>query len=218
MQNPNETADTTEPLLGRQVTPEHGRSEQEATPATPTQDAHRSHLEAQNDFSNPDTTEANNGVAGKDSSRGTTSRSQSSVMHIEQAKDLALTISGSDKPERPARTIVREYWCRSWWRELAALCFSLGCLVANISVLWVLDGKIYESWHINTVEVTPNTVISVITTISKSALLLPLAEGIAQLKWRKTSAATFATARANKCLRASIPPAHEAQSPRYPDL
>lgn len=77
------------------------------------------------------------------------------------------------------------HWYNIWWIELTALAFSLACVVANAVILYTLHGKPYTSWQIRGVQITPNTLVSVVATFSKSALLLPVAEGIAQLKWRK---------------------------------
>lgn len=74
-------------------------------------------------------------------------------------------------------------WLSLWWLEVLAASFSLVCLLVTIGVLRVLDGKQYESWRVANVDITPNTLVSVLATFSKSSLLLPVAEGISQLKW-----------------------------------
>ncbi|KAI5358121.1 hypothetical protein Slin14017_G114820 [Septoria linicola] len=50
-------------------------------------------------------------------------------------------------------------------------------------LLSVLNNKPSRDWQISGVSITPNALIAIITTFSKSALLLPVAECIAQMKW-----------------------------------
>ncbi|USW53129.1 hypothetical protein Slin15195_G064480 [Septoria linicola] len=54
---------------------------------------------------------------------------------------------------------------------------------SNIAVLSVLNNKPSRDWQISGVSITPNALMAIITTFSKSALLLPVAECIAQMKW-----------------------------------
>ena len=74
-------------------------------------------------------------------------------------------------------------WYRLWWVEIGALLMSIACLAANVVVLRSLDGREYSNWQIRGIQNTFNTLISIVATISKSALPLPVGEGIAQLKW-----------------------------------
>ena len=71
----------------------------------------------------------------------------------------------------------------SWWLEIAAALFSLACLAANVGILVHLNGAEYQSWRVANVDITPNTVVSILATLSKAGLLLPIAEGISQMKW-----------------------------------
>lgn len=61
--------------------------------------------------------------------------------------------------------------------------FSLTCLVANIGFLLYLDERQYQSWRIVNIDITPNAIISVLATLNKASLLLPVAEMLVQLKW-----------------------------------
>jgi len=53
----------------------------------------------------------------------------------------------------------------------------------NIAVLYTIDGEPYQAFRISNVHITPNTFISIVSTVSKSSFLLPVAESISQLKW-----------------------------------
>ena len=70
-----------------------------------------------------------------------------------------------------------------WWMELLSIIFSLMCLATNVGVLRAINNKEYKSWKIARVNITPNTIVSIIATLTKASLLLTVAEVIAQLKW-----------------------------------
>jgi hypothetical protein len=77
----------------------------------------------------------------------------------------------------------KQHALRLWWIELLSIIFSLLCLTSNVCVLATLNNKQYESWHIAGVDITPNTIISIIATFGKASLLLPVAEVVVHLKW-----------------------------------
>jgi hypothetical protein len=52
--------------------------------------------------------------------------------------------------------------------------------VAIVTVLIVLDGRILPVWPLG---LTLNGLLSVLSSTAKSALLLPTAEAVGQLKW-----------------------------------
>jgi hypothetical protein len=91
-------------------------------------------------------------------------------------------LPGSRKLE-PAE--MQPGWLSVWCKGLGALVFSFVCLAANVSILWALEGKGLQSWRLGNVDVTPNALVSIVSTLSKSSLLLPVAEGISQMKRRK---------------------------------
>jgi hypothetical protein len=57
-------------------------------------------------------------------------------------------------------------------------------MAAMAAFLLVIDGKPYETWQVSSVDITPSTITSILATFSRSSLLLPVAEGISQVKWR----------------------------------
>ena len=68
----------------------------------------------------------------------------------------------------------------SWMVEIISQLLSILCVVAVIAVLAKFHGSLLESW---TSPVSPNAVISVLSTAAKAALILPVAQAISQLKW-----------------------------------
>lgn len=69
---------------------------------------------------------------------------------------------------------------RSWGMEILSTIFSILCVVAMVIILYKIDGRLLSTW---TIAVSPNAVISVLSTASKAAMILPVAESLSQLKW-----------------------------------
>ncbi|KXS99459.1 hypothetical protein AC578_3785 [Pseudocercospora eumusae] len=46
-----------------------------------------------------------------------------------------------------------------------------------------INDKAYQPWKLFEVDITPNALLSIITTIQRASLLLPVAESVGQLKW-----------------------------------
>ncbi|KAL9109886.1 MAG: hypothetical protein Q9187_008116 [Circinaria calcarea] len=68
-----------------------------------------------------------------------------------------------------------------WWSfEVLSWILGAAALITVVVILQKYDGKSLSSW---TFPITPNSMISLFATISKAALLLPVAEGLGQLKW-----------------------------------
>ena len=110
------------------------------------------------------------------------SLSQSS---IKKQSSVEETANGTSTNGRPSAKMALEEakWFIVWWLELAAFLFSFMCLATNVGILSALNGRELRNWTVANVEITPNTLISILATLSKSSLLLPVAEGISQLKW-----------------------------------
>ena len=86
--------------------------------------------------------------------------------------------SGSPGLKSRRRTCAR---FNDWWTlEIAAGVLSIACTVAVVVVLSKFDGKPLSAWHS---PLQPNSVLSILTTVAKSSLLLPVAECISQAKW-----------------------------------
>lgn len=67
-----------------------------------------------------------------------------------------------------------------WKWELFSMLLSVGALLAIAGILFAFDNQPLDSWH---AVLRPNTVISALSTLSKSALLMVMGQGIGQLKW-----------------------------------
>ncbi|KAI9711901.1 MAG: hypothetical protein M1812_007055 [Candelaria pacifica] len=77
-------------------------------------------------------------------------------------------------------------WCnwdlvQNWWLwEIISLVTSVCATSGIVGVLVYFDGHPLPSWPYS---ITLNALISVLATISKAALLLPISEALSQLKW-----------------------------------
>ncbi|KAJ8124411.1 hypothetical protein O1611_g9229 [Lasiodiplodia mahajangana] len=68
-----------------------------------------------------------------------------------------------------------------WWLwELCGISLSIGSVVAVLALAASIDGKFLSDWKF---PLSPNTIVSVLVTISKTSMLLALGEGLSQAKW-----------------------------------
>jgi len=67
-----------------------------------------------------------------------------------------------------------------WWWELGAVLISFICMSLVVTILFRMDGKPLRTW---TLPIQPNSLVAVFSTITKSALLVSIAECLGQLKW-----------------------------------
>lgn len=79
-------------------------------------------------------------------------------------------------------TLDLTHW---WWVEFAAAALSFTCIIILLTLLYHYDGHFLDEWMIN-IRIRPNTLASTFMTIAKTALLLPVAKSISQLKWIHT--------------------------------
>lgn len=67
-----------------------------------------------------------------------------------------------------------------WWWEVYATSLAVASTIAVIAVLIFVQGKPLAEWKMS---IQPNSLVAIFSTIAKSALLVPIAECISQLKW-----------------------------------
>ncbi|KAF2014124.1 hypothetical protein BU24DRAFT_462940 [Aaosphaeria arxii CBS 175.79] len=67
-----------------------------------------------------------------------------------------------------------------WWWEAGAIALGTICTILTVAVLFTIDGKSMRTWAL---PIQPNSLVSVFSVVTKSALLVPIAESIGQLKW-----------------------------------
>jgi hypothetical protein len=71
---------------------------------------------------------------------------------------------------------------RDWQWEFGASLFSLGCFAAVVGVLAVNEHKSLTGWTF-VFGISLNTLIAILSTLSRTALMVPVASCISQLKW-----------------------------------
>jgi len=71
-------------------------------------------------------------------------------------------------------------WRNVWILDFLVAFFSVGCMLAIAVIILAMHDRPLLQWKL---PIAPNALILVFATISKSTMLLALAEGIGQLKW-----------------------------------
>lgn len=73
--------------------------------------------------------------------------------------------------------------CRKgWWKELLWSLLSVAFLIGIVITLFNINGMLLSTWT-SKIALSPNTVISTLSTLGKAAMMLPVGESISQLKW-----------------------------------
>lgn len=92
-------------------------------------------------------------------------------------------VANGDRPgstEWVSRLSRRARWSSLWLYEIGAILLSLVFMSAIIVVPENIDGKPMSSWNM---PLSPNTLIAIFSTLSKSAILLVISGCLGQLKW-----------------------------------
>ncbi|KAI5926300.1 hypothetical protein F4810DRAFT_589840 [Camillea tinctor] len=76
-----------------------------------------------------------------------------------------------------SRKASSSWW---WWWEIGGSLLSIIGLSLVIPVLKMVDNKPIESWPYT---ISPNSMISVLTTVTRTAMMVPIASCFSQLKW-----------------------------------
>lgn len=84
-----------------------------------------------------------------------------------------LNTSGGKKPKAKI-----SWW---WWWEIGGALLSIICVGLVLVVLFEANGLALAAWPL---WIQPNSLIAVFTTVGKSAMMVPIASCISQLKWR----------------------------------
>ncbi|KAI4870994.1 hypothetical protein F4820DRAFT_442424 [Hypoxylon rubiginosum] len=88
----------------------------------------------------------------------------------------------SEKTKYPLQsrrlTLLSTWWW--WWWEIGAIILCIVCIGLVIGVLQRIEDQPIELWPY---AIRPNSLISVLTTIAKAAMLIPIASCLSQAKW-----------------------------------
>lgn len=79
---------------------------------------------------------------------------------------------------------VKTFWDMvlrfGWWWDIGSILVATICICLIVAILFSMSNKPLSAWNS---EIQPNSVISILTTVAKSALLVPVSECISQLTW-----------------------------------
>jgi hypothetical protein len=84
------------------------------------------------------------------------------------------------KPQEVARSWFTRWFIEWWMFEIGAWIFSLLCVAGIVATLIYFDGRELPEWKLG---ITINAFIAIFAGFAKSALLVPTAEALGQLKW-----------------------------------
>ena len=104
----------------------------------------------------------------------------------------SLLTNGNSKPNSephttlPRRTSVYDKWVTNGWLfEVLSVLVGLAAIIDLCGVLRKYDGKVDPGAnHVFGVNITVNTLVAILSTIARAALLVVVSECICQLKWR----------------------------------
>ena len=78
------------------------------------------------------------------------------------------------------KALQKRPWLFEWSWEVGSIFVSVVCMCLITSILFYMDGKPTRLWKL---PIQPNSLVAVFSTVAKSALLVPIAECIGQIKW-----------------------------------
>lgn len=84
----------------------------------------------------------------------------------------------TDVKRRPSW--ISTYYRNWWFWELAGALLSAACIMAVVVLAYKINNSSLAAWKL---PISPSTMISTFITIAKTSMLLPIAEGLSQLKW-----------------------------------
>ncbi|KAJ4295088.1 hypothetical protein N0V90_007097 [Kalmusia sp. IMI 367209] len=98
-----------------------------------------------------------------------------------QQNDKANDDDRSAQKPMPRFPIKKQIPQFDWWWEVAAVIIAVTSTGAIIAVLRYASGKAVLDWSFS---IQPASLVAIFSTIAKSALVVPLAASLSQLKWR----------------------------------
>lgn len=84
------------------------------------------------------------------------------------------------KPRRKRLPVRLSSTIKAWWLEVVAIWVSIASLASIAGILHIYQNKPLSSWHYH---YQPNSVVSQLTTVARSAMMLAVASCISQSFW-----------------------------------
>jgi hypothetical protein len=109
------------------------------------------------------------------------SRDEANILQAKRPQDLPnnkqpqMLIQEKTKVKRQQST---KQILISWWPEVIWCIFTAGLLIALAALLKAYDKQPAPQWYVSL-----NTVVAAIATICRASMVIPISEGLSQLKW-----------------------------------
>ena len=103
------------------------------------------------------------------------SRDIENIANIKKERDTGTT-EPRTRPRATNRSILLE-----WWEEILSIAIAVLCTALSGAVLAYMDGRSLSDWGFR---LQPSTLIALLATITRAALMYPLAECLGNLKWK----------------------------------
>lgn len=110
----------------------------------------------------------------------TTALSYAPAKQAPSSSKYATIPSSPEVRERTSTTAWSGILNFGWWWEIGGVLLGIACTCLTIGVLSVMNGRALATWKL---PIQPNSVVAVFSAIARSALLVPIAECLSQLKW-----------------------------------
>lgn len=117
----------------------------------------------------------NTGLSERTSSDGCTQSSRD-IDDLADPKAKTAELHSPTQSRAKTRPILLE-----WWEEILSISIAVVCTVLSIAVLAYMNGRSLDEWELR---LQPNTLIALLATVTRAALIYPLAECLGYLKWR----------------------------------
>ncbi|KAF2006096.1 hypothetical protein P154DRAFT_456854 [Amniculicola lignicola CBS 123094] len=98
----------------------------------------------------------------------------------DKGDSVGSTATQADTTKSTNLHALRKVYNFGWWWEVGAASLSLISTVLAVAILAIMKDRPLSEWHL---PLQISSSIAVLSTFSRSALLLVLAEGLSQLKW-----------------------------------
>ncbi|KAI9157919.1 hypothetical protein HJFPF1_05904 [Paramyrothecium foliicola] len=93
---------------------------------------------------------------------------------------VSCSLSTTKDHTNTIRSMPRVLASWTWGFEVLSLVFGAACVAAMIVILGYMDGRALRAWRM---PIEPNSLVAVFTTLAKTALMIPVASAISQMKW-----------------------------------
>ncbi|KAF2727743.1 hypothetical protein EJ04DRAFT_417970, partial [Polyplosphaeria fusca] len=77
-----------------------------------------------------------------------------------------------------------------WWWEIGAITITLVSIILMMTIFLLMNNQPLHKW---TLPIQPSSLVAVLSTIARTALLYPVTECLGQLKWTYFDQATSRT-------------------------